>query len=313
MSHAFISYNQADKLYATKLAVAMEERGLPVRLAERFEGGAQWENKIEDALEDCRTFVVIMSEAASVSTWVKKELAQAEQLKKPIRPVLLEGKSPWLSLSSIQFFDGRSKPLPSEDFFERVAADMFIDLKTTEPIIDRSPVQLALFDATVDRVLDAITEADQPVYVVDYSRAARARVDRSTNGLSDRFVNVEIRLERGDPRISGFRKSLDENGTIAGQKGWFMSETGDVQVNGIMKTGHVSLRRSLRLEHNECREEDRIDLLGGVFTYRGDRTDPVNRECARDLVVFFERAMESQLKRIAVERNDPTGRWPKHY
>jgi hypothetical protein len=44
MSHAFISYNQADKLYASKLAVAMEERGLPVRLAERLEGGAQWEN-----------------------------------------------------------------------------------------------------------------------------------------------------------------------------------------------------------------------------------------------------------------------------
>jgi hypothetical protein len=126
--------------------------------------------RIEKALEDCRTFVVIMSRAASVSTWVKKELAQAEQLKKPIRPVLLEGERPWLSLSSIQFFDGRSKPLPSVSFFERIAADLCVDLKTATPLEDRSPVQLALFDATVDRVLDAITEGDQPVYVVDYSR-----------------------------------------------------------------------------------------------------------------------------------------------
>lgn len=313
MSHAFISYNQADKLYASKLAVAMEERGLPVRLAERLEGGAQWENEIEAALEGCRTFVVIMSKAASVSTWVKKELAQAEQLRKPVRPVLLEGERPWLSLSSIQFFDGRSKPLPSEDFFERIAADLCVDLKTAEPIKDRSPVQFALFDATVDQILDAITEGDQPVYVVDYSRAARAQVDRSENGLSQRFVNVEIRLERGDPRISEFRKSLDENGTIAGQKGWRMSDTGDVQVNGVMKTGHVSLFRSLLLEHQEYREEDRIDLGGRSFTYRGDRTDPVNRECARDLIVFFERAMESQLKHIAIERNEPTGRWPRRY
>jgi hypothetical protein len=207
--HAFISYNQADKVYASKLAVAMEERGLPVRLAERLEGGAQWENEIETALKDCGTFVLIMSEAASVSTWVKKELMQAERLGKPIRPVLLEGEGPGLSLSSIQFFDGRSKPLPSEDFFERTAADLRVDLKTAESIKDRSPIQLALFDATVDRALSAITEVDQPVYVVDYSRGARARVDQSENGFSQRFVNVEIRLERGDPRIAEFRKSLD--------------------------------------------------------------------------------------------------------
>jgi hypothetical protein len=124
---------------------------------------------------------------------------------------------------------------------------------------------------------------------------------------------VEIRLERGDPRISEFRKNLDLNGTIASQKGWFMSDAGDVQVNGVMKTGHVSLVRSVRLEHQEYRDEDRIDLPGGAFTHRGDRTDPVNRECARDLVLFFERAMESQLKRIVIERNEPTGRWPRRY
>ena len=68
---------------------------------------------------------------------MKNELYQALTLEKLIRPVLLEGEA-WLSLKSRHYFHGRATDLPPDAFFESVAADLGVDLKTATPIKEGS-------------------------------------------------------------------------------------------------------------------------------------------------------------------------------
>ena len=107
MSHIFISYSHKDSDYAHRLAEALEKKGISVWIDDRIDYGTQWPRVIQEYLDDCLAFIVIMTPRSFQSDWVQNELSRAKRKRKPIFPLLLEGDEPWLSVEATQYVDVR--------------------------------------------------------------------------------------------------------------------------------------------------------------------------------------------------------------
>jgi hypothetical protein len=137
MSHIFISYSHADSEYAHRLADALQEAGFEVWIDGRIDYGSAWPRVIQDNLDACAAFIVVMTPRAYASDWVQNELNRAKRKRKPIFPLLLEGDEPWLPIEVIQYLDVRNGELPSSRVFITLAS--VPGIKTAPSIqIDRS-------------------------------------------------------------------------------------------------------------------------------------------------------------------------------
>jgi hypothetical protein len=119
MTHIFISYSHQDREYAHQVAEALEDEGFTPWIDDRIDYGGQWPMIIQEQLDNCAAFVLIMTPRSYVSPWVQNELARAQTKEKPIFPLLLEGDV-WLSVQTIQYVDVRDGQLPPSRFFSRM-------------------------------------------------------------------------------------------------------------------------------------------------------------------------------------------------
>lgn len=104
MNQVFVSYSSKDKDFALQL-VSDLERFYDVWIDKgELEGGLEWEQMIDAALQECAVFVVIVSAASNASNWVARETIRAEQLNKYRIPVLLNGELP-LRLLNVHYVD----------------------------------------------------------------------------------------------------------------------------------------------------------------------------------------------------------------
>ena len=121
MSHVFISYSHKDQEYATQLAQTLEMEGYTTWIDNRgIDYGAHWPHVIQEALDTCTAFIVVMSPNAFDSQWVQNELSRAQRKQKPILPLLLDGDEPWLMVESTQYADVRGGKMPPKKFYERL-------------------------------------------------------------------------------------------------------------------------------------------------------------------------------------------------
>jgi hypothetical protein len=119
MTHIFISYSHQDSEYAHQLFEALEDEGFSPWIDDRIDYGGQWPQIIQDQLDACAVFILIMTPRSYVSSWVQNELARAQTRGKPIFPLLLEGDI-WLAVQTIQYVDVRGGQLPPKKFFARL-------------------------------------------------------------------------------------------------------------------------------------------------------------------------------------------------
>lgn len=119
--HIFISYSREDSHYAYSLASALENEGFEVWIDKHIEYGAKWIHVIQERIESCTAFIVIMTPNARKAEWVTSELAHAKDCDKPIFPLLLEGKEPWIEVKNRQFLDVKDRSLPPKKFYEQLA------------------------------------------------------------------------------------------------------------------------------------------------------------------------------------------------
>jgi hypothetical protein len=76
---AFISYNSADWPWAKSLADALEQEGVEPFLDRlRLQAGATWERQLQEALRISRHLVVLWSDKARDSDWMRRELGLFE-------------------------------------------------------------------------------------------------------------------------------------------------------------------------------------------------------------------------------------------
>ena len=120
MGHIFISYSHKDKEYVHKLQDDLLRQGFNVWIDDRIDYGTRWPKVIQDHLDNCDAFIVIVSENSFESEWVQNEVTRAKRIGKPFFPLLLNG-SPWLSIESTQYVDVTDGSLPPEKFYQRLS------------------------------------------------------------------------------------------------------------------------------------------------------------------------------------------------
>ncbi len=118
-NHIFISYSRTDQSYARKLAEELRQRAFEVWIDDRIDYGSRWWRTIVKAIHNCAAFIVVMSPAAEESDWVEKEIMLAQDEKKPIFPLLLQGKR-FALLINTQYADVTGGRLPPQGFYNRL-------------------------------------------------------------------------------------------------------------------------------------------------------------------------------------------------
>ena len=119
MGHIFISYSHKDSKYVEQLEKKLIEEGFNVWIDHRIDYGSKWPKEIEKAVDTCDAYIVVMSEDASSSMWVEREVIQAEKRNKPFFPLLLKGEV-WFSLGNIQYVDVTGGVLPPDEFYRNL-------------------------------------------------------------------------------------------------------------------------------------------------------------------------------------------------
>jgi hypothetical protein len=148
MSHIFISYSHHDRDYATRLAAALEQEGFSVWIDDRIDYGTHWPLVIQEHLDGCHAFVVVMTPRSLQSEWVQNELSRAKSKGKSIFPLLLEGDDTWLSVQATQHVDVRNGQMPPPRFYEglarvapRESSSVVVEKKLTEKEQPKRAVQ----------------------------------------------------------------------------------------------------------------------------------------------------------------------------
>lgn len=93
-SDIFISYGRGDREIVAAIARRLEARGLSVWYDARIESESGFNRDIATALETATITTLLFSNECNSSRQVAQELALADQLGKPVVPVLLEAATP---------------------------------------------------------------------------------------------------------------------------------------------------------------------------------------------------------------------------
>jgi hypothetical protein len=118
-AEVFISYAREDRSYVAELVRILHARGIPVWFDEGIEQGRRWAEALEERINGCAAFIVVMSPSSGRSDWVHREIAQAELRHRKIFPLLLAGDR-FFQLSDRQFEDVRNRNMPSETLIEQL-------------------------------------------------------------------------------------------------------------------------------------------------------------------------------------------------
>jgi hypothetical protein len=148
--HVFLSYSRANRAYARALTSFLRARGVQVWIDDRLQpGDAAWTAAIEQAIEECFAVVVIMSESSARSKWVDREMDKAQDLGRPILPLLLSG-TPFLRLRDVNFVDVTSGRMPGVAFLTRLQSlsepDTFSPLASVAAAPSLAPPRLPIDD-----------------------------------------------------------------------------------------------------------------------------------------------------------------------
>lgn len=92
--HVFISYDRRDERVADQISQALAERGYNCWWDRDIPGGVEWERRIAEQIQRLPVFLVIASDRAAESKWVRWEIKEASKADKPIIPVALSGEIP---------------------------------------------------------------------------------------------------------------------------------------------------------------------------------------------------------------------------
>ncbi len=110
----FISYSSKEYITARQVRNVLTNNGISCWMApESIPGGSDYGSEIQDGLENCRAFVLLLSTDSQNSKWVLRELDQAMSLDKVILPLHLDkselSKAFRIRLTNVQRFEAYKK------------------------------------------------------------------------------------------------------------------------------------------------------------------------------------------------------------
>lgn len=116
----FISYSRTDADYVHRLAQFLREHGIDTWYDAALTTGRAFEQEIQDRIDVCAAFVVVLSRAAVGSKWVQRELSYADDHDRPILPLLRETCRLPLRLTNVQYDDVTRGGMPPAAFLDTV-------------------------------------------------------------------------------------------------------------------------------------------------------------------------------------------------
>ena len=137
MGHIFISYSHQDKDYVHKLQKALQNEGFDAWIDDRIDYGEEWLKVIEEHLDGCDAFILVMSKNSRESEMVQNEVTRARDNKKVIFPLLLDGRN-WLVVQAKQYVNVTDQSMPTEKFFSRLEKFTHREKNKSKSIEDKS-------------------------------------------------------------------------------------------------------------------------------------------------------------------------------
>jgi hypothetical protein len=139
----FISYSHgSDGEYVERLAEHLIQQGIAVWFDREIISGDRWASLIRDQIDSCVAMVVVMSPAAEASVWVNREIIQAEEMGKPIHPLLVKGRR-FFRLADVQYEDVTGGQMPPPRFVDRLR-DYRKAMTNSEVVAPSAPEVMAL-------------------------------------------------------------------------------------------------------------------------------------------------------------------------
>jgi len=170
MAHVFISYSHKDKAYARKLTHELERQGIEAWIDDRIDYGSQWPRVIQENLDACPGFVVIMSSNSYNSDWVQNEVSYAQDEKKAMFPILLEGKR-WVSFAAKQYADTRNGELPPNSYFSTIKKQLGI--KTARGQLQQLPKEKGINEHKKPQVSKSATSGGYSAPLSSINKVAK--------------------------------------------------------------------------------------------------------------------------------------------
>lgn len=223
MPFIFISYSHKDSEYANRLADSMEAKGLDVWIDERIDYGARWPQAIQENLDKCAAFAVVMTPDSFESEWVQAELTRARRLRKPTFPLLLEGDV-WLALEATLYVDVRGAKLPPASFYTRLREVLAVgEAQVGSSTSRREQLQLELGElqrrydnltlriAAVDTDLGREMDGERRLTLEE----RRAELAAKRGDSIARMKQIEAQLAKWEEGKQGVQPSPDQKVTLS--------------------------------------------------------------------------------------------------
>ncbi|WP_051105238.1 TIR domain-containing protein [Catelliglobosispora koreensis] len=118
--HVFISYSRRDRHYVDKLATHLSEANVTVWYDYEMAAGQRFGAVIQQQIDECAVFIVVLTPEAAGSKWVGRELSYAEAHNKPIVPLLLEPCRVPIEVADLHHEDVTNGEVPSSRFLARL-------------------------------------------------------------------------------------------------------------------------------------------------------------------------------------------------
>ncbi|MGQ0660013.1 toll/interleukin-1 receptor domain-containing protein, partial [Sphingosinicella sp.] len=98
--HVFVSHGSDDRVQANELAAFIEAKGAKAWIAPRnVRPGQDYSEQLQEAIENCSAFLVLVTDKANKSPYVRAEVEMAFSLFKPIFPVRMADIKPAAGLA----------------------------------------------------------------------------------------------------------------------------------------------------------------------------------------------------------------------
>ncbi|XGB41347.1 MAG: GUN4 domain-containing protein [Nodosilinea sp. LVE1205-7] len=241
--YIFISYSRNDETYVSKLIQALEDKGLTVWLDDRIDYGTTWPRVIEEHLEKCQVFILVMSSNSLNSHWVQCELNRALALKKPIFPVLLEGTR-WLAVETIQCVDVSNQELPPDRFFQQVSdrLQVYAKLRDLLKVGDWKAADQETYEAMIQAVGKKIGDDFTLKELLNFPTMDLKTIDslwmKYSNGRFGFSVQKQIYLECG-AQLDGEYPEGEIWHRFCDRVGWSYSQDAALNFTSSAPSGHL--------------------------------------------------------------------------
>lgn len=123
--HVFISYSHEDHAYVVKLSAFLRGQGFEVWYDYRIQAGDEFARRIEQRIDDCPVFMLVLTPASVESPWVRRELAYATNRRKPVIPLLLKMCKIPIEIANVHIVSVRGDEMPSRSTVDQVRQIVF--------------------------------------------------------------------------------------------------------------------------------------------------------------------------------------------